>query len=897
MRLESPYIATARLAGDESAWLAAVEIVAIPHISVLGNREKTESGWLDEYKADMARLLVEVHQQHRISYRPDGTLRDTSLELLWCTQPVQNQPFKAGLRLYLIARCIDIDANAATQILGNLLDICVFTLELERYEYRLCPFDELQEVTDTLDTSSAFALTKTEYIENLQNQMMPSCFAYDPLPQTNNDLARIVNSLIELPHSALSLQLIPTLYTPVESATIETTTQNLSTLGRGVADGMMGSVSFAAAEHLLNTYQYYSDNKSAALFNFNLIVYGARGAAHTVATRMIGQLDAANQMRLIPLTSNEIQLKQNFFPLPWAMSELLLGTERIINPQDTDPQGAPQNLAPFYRLPAVITAQEASEFFRLPLGSNRLGAGLTVNESSKTSTTFRNDLIDVSELEVGTLKSSAIKHTLGFSRRDLTKHMLITGTPGSGKTTYSVGLLDRLWKEFGIPFLVIEPAKNEYRALIRSIPNLQVFTPGKSFISPLVLNPFVPPKNVRLEAYKSTLKTAFEASVSMTSPLDKIFEETINNCYSDFRWLNSYTSDDAGEVFNISDFVKCFSETFEAIGYTGDARNIGRAGTVRLGGLVNLFDNYHSIPLEDLLTRPTLIELSAIENSDEKALIIALLLLSILAYINSNYLGTGDLRNVIVLEEAHVLLDSESHAGQGEADPGATAKGLVRRMLAELRSYGVSLIIADQSPRKVTTDIVALTDIKLAFRLVEAEDKQIIADSTNMDETHVGRLAKLRPGEAFLFFGKLEEPEEVVTPDYRLENAIDITLSDADIASLSTYWDGKEKELRPYPQCRKTPYCHEGCALARRELASEVARRIFVKNFQVETNRIDPLVRVLGKISALVKAELNDEPFDRPLLSCVKVHLFRRILYGTKLRVPKKTMDNSLAKE
>lgn len=177
-------------------------------------------------------------------------------------------------------------------------------------------------------------------------------------------------------------------------------------------------------------------------------------------------------------------------------------------------------------------------------------------------------------------------------------------------------------------------------------------------------NPFVPPKNVKLETYKSTLKTAFAAGVSMTTPLDKIFEEAINNCYSDFRWLDTYTIEDKGRIFNITDFIKCFQETFDAIGYTGDAKNIGRAGVVRLNSLENLFDNYFSIPVEDLLTKPTVIELAAIENSDQKALLISLLLLSILAYVNSNYVGEGGLKNLILLEEAHVLLDAQSNGGQ-----------------------------------------------------------------------------------------------------------------------------------------------------------------------------------------------------------------------------------------
>ena len=475
--------------------------------------------------------------------------------------------------------------------------------------------------------------------------------------------------------------------------------------------------------------------------------------------------------------------------------------------------------------------------------------------------------------------------------------MLIVGTPGSGKTTFSVGLLDRLWKA-DIPFLVIEPAKNEYRAMVKSIPDLQVFTPGKNLISPFMFNPFIPPKNVRLETYKSTLKTAFAAGVSMTSPLDKIFEETVNNCYSDFRWLDTYTSDDKGKVFNISDFVKCFKETFEAIGYTGDARNVGRAGEVRLKGLVNLFDNYGTIPVEDMLSKPTVIELAAIENAEEKALIIALLLLSILAYVNSNYVGEGGLRNVILLEEAHVLLDAGTNQGQGDANPSAVAQSLVKRMLAEIRSYGVGLIIADQSPRKVTTDVVALTDMKLAFRLVENEDRQIIANSTGMSETQEKRLAKLKPGEAFFFFGKLDEPEEVVTPDYRLENNISISLSDEGIRELSTYWKTRAEQMRPYPQCAVCPDCSEGCDYNRRILARDVARRLFNRHIgPVSSDRAkckDAVKKLFPRLERLIVAELNDEVYSKALLRCVKLHLLRRIRYETKLEISDSLIEETV---
>ena len=186
--------------------------------------------------------------------------------------------------------------------------------------------------------------------------------------------------------------------------------------------------------------------------------------------------------------------------------------------------------------------------------------------------------------------------------------------------------------------------------------------------------------------------------------------------------------------------------------------------------------------------------------------------------------------------------------------------------------------------------------MKMVFRLVESEDKQIIGNSTNMNDAQTQRMSKLKPGEAFLFFNKLDEPEEVITPDYRLDNNISITLSDDGIKELSTYWNHRGKMLRPYPQCQLCRYCQDTCDYYRRVLAKEVARRIFVKNFKGDIKDFTPVKKVFGQISKLIIAELNDEPFTPELLSCVKVNLWRRIRYGTKLNITDTIIENSLKK-
>lgn len=888
-------ISTESLTNGELIALGAIEITSIPHISIIDDRQNAITEIVDKYKNEMGSMLTEIYQAYKSMSIACGYSKDISVELLWATQAVANQPYNAQIRLFIVARAIDNDNASAVASVETLLKLCQSTLNLQKYEFQEVSYSILSEAVSGINDNNIRAIVKEEKAENLQNQLLPFCYSYDRFPLSNNDLSRIVNVLIDYPNSAVSMQLIPSTFAPEEIAEIDRITQALDTLSKGVMDQGIGNISFALAEKHADVYRYYSENKTSALFAFNVLIYADDSAISNISSRVFGQLSNGSKssadLRTVNLYSNEVGKNDNFYPLPWAVNEILVGKERNLNIWNSG-----QFSNALYRLPYVITAEEAAEFFRLPIGSDRISAGLKINESGKGNKTYSSNIINAGDITVGKLRSSTKGDTIGFSLKDLAKHMLVVGTPGSGKTTFSVSLLDRLWKDHNIPFLVIEPAKNEYRALVQSIPELQVFTPGKNFISPFVFNPFVPPKNVKLETYKSTLKTAFAAAVSMSTPLDKIFEESINNCYSDFRWLDTYTVDDKGKTFNISDFIKCFQQTFDEIGYTGDAKNIGRAGVVRLNSLVNLFDNYFSIPIEDILKKPTIIELAAIENSDQKALIIALLLLSILAYVNSNYIGEGGLKNVILLEEAHVLLDADTNAGQGDANPSAIAQGLVKRMLAEIRSYGVGLVIADQSPRKVSTDVVALTDMKMVFRLVESVDKQIIGDSTNMTDVQVQRMAKLKPGEAFLFFNKLEEPEEVITPDYRLENNISITLSDEGIRSLSTYWNDKADKLRPYPECQCIACCSETCDYTRRVLAREIARRIFVKNFKADTKEFDAVTKVFGKISKLIQAELNDEEFTPELLSCVKVHLWRRIKYGTKINIKDTQIENSLRK-
>ncbi len=891
----------AELVNDEYCTLTGIEILSIPDFSILTeNSQKDKQAeqlrYLQTHKKDYATLFAEIYQTSKRFFHTYDFKQDISVEFLWCAVPVENQIFKARIRLFVVLRAIGKTRQEAETRVTALRDICADTFRKQRYTYKFVD-DEIITQYEILSKKQIKAIIKEDKQDNIQSQYMAGCYSFGKFPETESDLSSLVSALIDAPNSAVSFQLIPTFYSEAEIGYIGQTANTLDTITKGTHDHMVGNITNPVAQKHSELYSYYINNHSV-LYNFNLLLYASPVEMPRLTAKVFGQINGKAKERIVNLREisidgNDIDLTGNVYPLPWAFNEVIAEKHAYLHPLY---MGGGNDAV--RRIANVITNDEIAELGRLPIGSKDLSAGFDVNFAKKDITAYRKNVVNAGDIIVGTIKKSNGADKIGFSLGDLTKHMLIVGTPGSGKTTFSVSMLDRLWKDHGIPFLVIEPAKNEYRALIDSIPDIQIFTPSKDEVSPYIVNPFVPPKNVKLRAYKTVLKTAFAAGVTMTSPLDKIFEETVNNTYSDFGWLDSYTTSSGADIFNIQDFTKCFSETFEALGYVGEARNIGRAGLVRLTSLINLFDNYYSVPIEDLLGKPTIIELAAIENSDQKALLIALLLLNIQSYVNANFLGEGKLKNIVLLEEAHVLLDSNDSKGEGEANPAAIAKGLLKRMLAEIRSYGVGIVIADQSPEKVTSDIIKLTNIKLGFNLVEKTDKEIFANSTNMATVQTERLTKLRPGEAFLFMNGLDEPEEVITEDYRAKNAIRITISDDEVTEKSTYWRGKQELLMPYPECRYVKYCDGCCDTERRALGSEISRRLFAKNFNAEANDFNKLKTCFSTIEKQSLEALRGKvAFKKPLAACIKMHFLRRVKFGTKIKISDAVIVATLKKE
>ena len=883
------------LADGEFNGIDIFEINEIPDISILIRESSEEKDFSQRHKKEFETMLTEFFFGCKQDFTSQYQNQDYSIELIFKSEEVKNQTYKANVKIYIILRAISREKEYLKSRLQELKNAIKSVLAINKYTLSEIENKEniLNEIKE-IECKEKRVITKDYRMENIQSAYLPQCFTFDKLPIQDCNFTKIISTLMQYPDSAIIIDLIPTLFSQNEISNMEQYSSTLDIISKGVP-GPEGAPPNILAEKPSAIYQYYESNKYGVLFAYNILICSDFNNINNITNRVSGELSIGGskekreyaKLKKLEIGNYELDVKEYFSSLPWVINEIIMD-KNMENPVFTSSQ--------LGRLPFIVTSEEASEFFRIPYGDNDLAAGVNISKADKGARKYNKKVINNGDIMVGTLKSSSNGDKIGFSLGDLTKHMLIVGTPGCGKTTFSVSLLDRIWKEHNIPFLVIEPAKNEYRAMIDSIPDLQVFTPGKDFISPYILNPFIPPKNVKLQSYKTVLKTAFSAAVSMVTPLDKIFEDTLDECYAKAGWLPHYTTDDGADIFTMEDFLKTFMEVFERIGYRGDAANIGKAGYVRFKSLVRLFGNYNTIPIEDLLKKPTVIELAAIENEEQKSLIIALLLLSIQSYVNSNFIGTGELKNLLLLEEAHVLLAASSDTMEGQANPSAVAKKLLTRMLAEIRSLGVGIVIADQSPEKVTNDVVKLTNIKLAFNLVEKNDRTILGNCTDMKEVQVERLAKLRPGEAFFYMNGLEEPEELVTEDYRKKLNIRTTISDEEIAEKSTYWNDKKEMLKTYLECKYAGCCNNGCDYMLKAEAEEYARRIYVSAFNEESNDRNKLNEVYKKIPEMIMKYKGGSTSTK-LECCTKVHFLRKIIYNTKIPFSKIAAAKTISSE
>lgn len=377
----------------------------------------------------------------------------------------------------------------------------------------------------------------------------------------------------------------------------------------------------------------------------------------------------------------------------------------------------------------------------------------------------------------------------GIQVNDLARHGVVFGVTGSGKTTTLLNLLHQLWqKPNEIPFLVIEPAKTEYRALLGRIvsnaptgpmPDLRVFTLGNDTTAPFRLNPFEfetddERDGAAVLSHIDFLKAVFNAAFILYAPMPYVLETALHEVYEDKGWnlatggnVRFQTDEEWKQrhrypIFpTLTDLYHKVAAVTARLGYEARIEQDviaglkARLGALRLGAKGLMLDTPRGIAMADLLAKPTVLELESIGNDEEKTFLMGLLLARLYGFRRSQAAQgklPGGLQHVLVIEEAHRLLKNVSTAVDTESS-NLRAQGVETfvNMLSEVRHYGQGVLVAEQIPAKLTPDVVKNTNLKVVHRLLAQDDRDVLGATMNMSESQSAYLTALRAGEAVVY--------------------------------------------------------------------------------------------------------------------------------------------------
>lgn len=406
--------------------------------------------------------------------------------------------------------------------------------------------------------------------------------------------------------------------------------------------------------------------------------------------------------------------------------------------------------------PTFFTFEEISPFFRLPALYD--GEHIEIKKETEPKSSF-------GEIYLG---NSENEHPINLPQKLLPKHAFVCGVPGAGKTNTMLQLSYTLWKKCNIPFLVLEPAKKEYRALAQTdIEELLVFSPSSGSKFPLAINPFEFPNGLSLSEHIQNLMDVFEGAFPLTPPLPALLDRAIEGVYLDHGWDTNDINDGEKEYPTMSELYNRLEYELEHTSYDGEVRgNMKSALEMRIGSLLrrdlgNVFDvKISSIAPEEILKVPIIIELESLGTGPSNFMTLMLCNL-IREVLRANPFADSDktVRHVLFIEEAHNLIVSKTEdLSADDANPKIAATNFIVKMLAEVRALREGIIIADQLPTAMAPEVLKNTGLKIVHRLTSQDDRALVGSTMSANDLQLEELASYLPGRALITYEGLLRP-------------------------------------------------------------------------------------------------------------------------------------------
>lgn len=525
----------------------------------------------------------------------------------------------------------------------------------------------------------------------------------------------------------------------------------------------------AVSEHLFYHSRRLETGKAIGMWKVGAYLLAskesdANGASMQLRSMLSGQESVFEPIRITDISS-VINATNSF-------GQLQAPIIRIDNVSNAQPFAHP--LGDNYKeLKTVLTTKELSYFINFPL---RSVPGISVIESSPEFSLNRESASATNSISFGTLLYGGSETEIEYNipTRILSRHTLISGINGSGKTNTVQAILNSIK---GTPFLVIEPAKTEYVDWAldynKNNPNtpIDIYIPGcnkyKGAFTPkeLRINPFEivwlsETQEPNVLAHIDRVKSAFAGAFPMYDILPVLMEDLIYTVYQQKStdWLGSEPVFGKSIAPTLNSMSVCVDKVIENRQYEDKVQRNMRAclntriDSLKRGWKGRMLNVTKSTPWNELFDKPCVINLSYVGDDVDKSFIMSILLQYLYEYRNAlAEIGKIDFNNVgcdhlTIIEEAHRVMSKCDDSSL----PQYKSAMMFSNMLSEIRAYGEGMVLVDQVPTRLIPDAIKNTNLKITHRLVAEDDCKAIGESMGLSDEQRKVIAKLMTGQCIV---------------------------------------------------------------------------------------------------------------------------------------------------
>ncbi|AFU67915.1 ATP-binding helicase, putative [Psychroflexus torquis ATCC 700755] len=346
-----------------------------------------------------------------------------------------------------------------------------------------------------------------------------------------------------------------------------------------------------------------------------------------------------------------------------------------------------------------------------------------------------------------------------------TGHIFVTGSTGSGKSNVTYNLVNNLIRK-NIKFLVIEPAKGEYKDVFGNREDVNVYGTNLNHTKVLKINPFSFPESIHIHEHIDRFIEILNASWPMYAAMPAILKDAVEKVYESKGWDLVASENLTGKLLypTFNDLAKILPKLIENSGYSQEMiSNYSGALVTRVNSMTNgifkLIFTDEEITSEIIFDNNAIVDLSRVASAETKSLIMGVLFMKLQEYRMTTALeANSKLKHVTIIEEAHNLLKkTSSEQGQESANLQGKSVEMISNAIAEMRTYGQGFILADQAPSLLDPSAIRNTNTKICLRLPSQDDRELVGKSMNLNDDQIKELAKLETGVAAVYQNDWQE--------------------------------------------------------------------------------------------------------------------------------------------